>query len=46
MRWYRMAADQGDRNAENLIGTLYSNGLGVPRDLEQAARWFRKARDG
>jgi TPR repeat protein len=46
MGWYRKAADQGDRNAENLIGTLYSNGLGVPRNLEQAGHWFSKAGGG
>jgi TPR repeat protein len=30
MRWYRKAADQGDAFAQNNVGWLYANGLGVP----------------
>ena len=46
IRWYRKAADQGNHDSQNLIGTLYVNGFGLPRDPEQASLWFRKARGG
>ncbi|MDR2220610.1 MAG: sel1 repeat family protein [Methylobacillus sp.] len=41
--WYRKAAEQGDAWAQNDLGTLYVNGLGVPQDYAQAVQWFRKA---
>ena len=43
MRWFRMAADQGDGAAQNNVGWLYANGLGVPRDPGQAREWMQKA---
>jgi clan AA aspartic protease (TIGR02281 family) len=45
MRWYRIAADQGNALAQYNIGSLYANGLGVPRDYSQAMRWYRMAAD-
>lgn len=41
--WYRKAAEQGDSNAQNELGYLYSWGIGVGRDEAQAARWFMRA---
>jgi uncharacterized protein len=32
--------------AQNQLGYLYQNGLGAPRDLEQARQWWRKAAAG
>ena len=46
MRWYLMAANQGNALAQDNIGDLYANGLGVPRDLGQARQWWRKAAAG
>lgn len=34
MRWYRMAADQGDSSAQNHIGSLYRNGWGITQDVQ------------
>lgn len=45
MRWYRMAADQGDVNAELSIGGLYYFGEGVTLDYAEAMRWYRMAAD-
>lgn len=45
MRWYRMAADQGDVNAELAIGGLYYFGEGVTLDYAAAMRWYRMAAD-
>jgi tetratricopeptide (TPR) repeat protein len=43
MRWYRMAANQGNIDAEYNLALLYADGHGVPRDLEQARQWMQKA---
>jgi uncharacterized protein len=45
MIWLRKAADQGDAEAQQGVGTLYRDGLGVPHDYMQAMGWFRKAAD-
>ena len=45
MRWYRMAADQGDAAAQVNVGSLYANGWGVPQNYPEAMQWFRKAAD-
>jgi TPR repeat protein len=36
-------ADQGDPRAQALMGLLYANGRGVPRDDREAMKWFRSA---
>jgi TPR repeat protein len=36
-------AEEGDAKAQFTLGTLYSNGKGVPQDDAEAARWFRMA---
>jgi TPR repeat protein len=38
-------AEQGDVVAQFNIGVSYANGLGVPKNELEAARWFRKAAD-
>ncbi|MFZ0509129.1 MAG: tetratricopeptide repeat-containing serine protease family protein [Methylocella sp.] len=45
VRWYRKAADQGDADAQLMLGILYNEGIGVPRDYAEAIRWYRKAAD-
>lgn len=37
------AAAAGHAPAENMLGTIYEQGLGVPVDLDLAIHWFRKA---
>ncbi len=39
----RKAAEQGDAGAQYVIGLDYRLGVGVPRDITQAAVWYRKA---
>jgi S1-C subfamily serine protease len=41
----KSAAEQGDASCQNLLGILYSEGRGVPKNEADAARWFRKAAD-
>jgi hypothetical protein len=36
-------AQQGDARAQFLLGALYAQGYGVPRDYGAAAQWFRQA---
>lgn len=33
----------GDKKAQLLLGLMYDNGLGVERDVQQAAYWYRRA---
>jgi TPR repeat protein len=43
MQWFRKAAEQGDADAQSLLGTYYEGGDFVPQDYGQAAQWYRKA---
>ena len=45
MRWYRLAADQGEALAQSNLGFMYANGEGVPEDDTEAVRWYRLAAD-
>jgi TPR repeat protein len=38
-KWYRKAADGGNARAQNYLGFLYANGLGVQQDLKEAYIW-------
>jgi uncharacterized protein len=40
VKWYRLAAEQGDALAQFNLGAMYSNGRGVPKDLIAACMWF------
>ena len=39
----RLAAEQGDADAQNNLGVMYVLGEGVPQDDAEAARWYRLA---
>ena len=43
MRWYRLAAEQGDADAQSNLGVMYDSGHGVPQDYAEAVRWYRRA---
>jgi TonB family protein len=43
MNWFRKAEEQGNADAQNNIGWIYQNGLGVPQDKSEAINWYRKA---
>ena len=43
MEWYQKAAAQGYATAQNNIGYLYLNGLGVPQSNDKAIEYFTKA---
>ena len=37
------AAEQGDADAQLLLGAMYEDGKGVAQDDKQAVAWYRKA---
>ena len=42
--WLRMSADQGNQDAQYLLGKAYARGLpSLPRDLAQAELWLSLA---
>jgi TPR repeat protein len=45
VRWYRLAADQRDAEAQNNLGMMYADGRGVPQDYREAVKWYRLAAD-
>ena len=42
-KWFQVAAQQGDAQAENKIGYLYDVGREVAKDYAQAVSWYRKS---
>ncbi|HEY6023801.1 MAG TPA: tetratricopeptide repeat protein, partial [Pseudolabrys sp.] len=45
LRLIRPLADQGNAEAQYNLGVMYVAGKGVPRNGEEAAKWFRLAGD-
>ncbi len=43
VRWYRMAAEQGNANGQFNFGVMYHDGRVVPQDYAEAVRWYRMA---
>lgn len=40
LRWYRVAAEKGDKVSQFQIGLMYQIGQGVEANAEEAHRWF------
>ncbi len=43
VRWYRLAAEQGNAGGQSALGFMYARGEGLPEDDEEAVRWYRLA---
>ncbi|MDB4371094.1 sel1 repeat family protein, partial [Mariniblastus sp.] len=43
MRWYRLAAAQENAGAQYVLGRMYYEGEGVPKDCAEAMNWFEKS---
>ncbi len=43
---FEALARGGDARAQFMMGTIYEQGLGVPKDLAAAAEWYRRAAEG
>ena len=43
IHWTRRAADLGDPDGQYKLALFHENAIGVERDMEQAAFWYRQA---
>jgi len=43
LKWFRMAAEQDNSNAQHAIGAMCYKGEGVTKDFAEAEKWFQKA---
>lgn len=43
VKWFRLAADQGNSNAQAELASMYFGGEGVLQDYEEAFKWFKRA---
>ena len=40
VKWYRLAADQGNADAQLNLGSMHANGQGVTQDYARAHMWL------
>jgi uncharacterized protein len=45
VKWFRLAADQGNASGQTWLGDMYAKGQGVPQDYVEAVKWYRLAAD-
>ena len=43
VRWFHMAAEQGNADAQAALGNAYTLGEGALKDFAEAVRWYRLA---
>ena len=43
VKWWKLAAEQGNAIAQYNLALRYDNGLGVPQNHKEAFKWFRLA---
>ena len=43
VKWYRLAANEGNAIAQYNIGIMYANGDGIPQNYSEAVKWYRLA---
>ena len=43
VKWYRLAAEQGDAKAQNNLAAMFSLGRGVAQDYVEAVKWYQRA---
>jgi TPR repeat protein len=41
----RPAADRGNAEAQDMLGTMYDHGEGVPKNYSEAVKWYHRAAD-
>jgi hypothetical protein len=44
LKWYRIAAEKGDRASQSRLGTMYLNGEGTTRNEKEGWRWINEHR--
>jgi TPR repeat protein len=45
LKWFKLAAEHGDRDSQFILGVMYHNGLGVCKDEKEATRLLGLAAD-
>lgn len=45
VKYYRLAANQGQPYSQYLLGHAYETGKGIEQDYQEAARWYKLAAD-
>jgi uncharacterized protein len=45
LRLFKIAAAKGNGLSMANVGWMYENGLGVPQDVIEAMKWYRRALD-
>jgi uncharacterized protein len=43
LKWYRLAAEQGNAAAQFNLGVMYNEGEGVLENYKTAAKWYKLA---
>ena len=43
MKWYKLAAEQGDASAQVFLGHMCEKGLGVSPNDQEAFKWYKLA---
>ena len=43
VKWYRMAAEQGNALGQTNLGVMHEKGKGVPKGYAEAVEWYRLA---
>ena len=43
VKWFRLAAEDGNAPAQYSLGLAYEKGQGVPQDYQEAIKWYRLA---
>ena len=41
VKWYRLAAEQGNEYGQKNLGVMYEYGRGVGQSLTEAVKWYR-----
>ena len=41
VRLFHLSAEQGNAEAQFILGTMYASGRGVPQDYKEAVKWYR-----
>jgi len=42
-KWYKLAADKGNKKAHNILGYMYQYGQGIEQDYQKAIYWYELA---